>query len=132
MLAYRFDAKGGVEFLLITSRKRGRWTIPKGVVGLKLNSRATARIEAQEEAGISGRLSREPVGTYTHRKWYATCRVRVYLMQVTTQDAVWPERSMRDRKWFRAQGALEALERKSLRKLVKDALPKISRPVRGR
>lgn len=132
MLAFRVDAKGRVEFLLITSRKRGRWTIPKGVVGLKLNSRATARIEAHEEAGISGKLSREPVGTYTHRKWYATCRVHVYLMKVTTRDAAWPERAMRKRKWFPADVALDVIERKSLRKLLKDVLPHIAQPVRGR
>jgi 8-oxo-dGTP pyrophosphatase MutT (NUDIX family) len=134
VLAVRSDAQGHVQVLLVTSRKRGRWTIPKGVVGLRLDSRSTARIEAREEAGVSGRISREPVGTYTYRKWHSKCRVRVYAMQVTAQDADWPERELRKRKWFRARDAVEAIARKRLRRLVKDALahlPKDARKASG-
>jgi len=126
VLPVRTDAEGRMQVLLITSRRRGRWTIPKGVVGLRLDSRATARIEAREEAGVSGTLSPEPVGSYVYRKWYAKCRVRVYAMQVTSQDADWPERALRKRKWFSARDALEAITRKALRRLVKEALSRLA------
>ena len=122
VLAYRSDAEGSLQILLITSRKRGRWTIPKGVVGLRLDPRSAARIEAQEEAGISGKLSPEPLGTYEYRKCYAKCRVSVYAMRVMAQEADWPERHMRKRKWFEPQDAVAAIRRKSLRRLVKGAL----------
>lgn len=126
VLAFRTDAEGVVRVLLVTSRKRGRWTIPKGVVGLRLDARATARIEAHEEAGVSGKLSREPLGSYTYRKWYSKCRVRVYAMQVTAEAPDWPERRMRRRKWFRKRDALEALTRKPLRRLVKKAIASLA------
>jgi|SoiMethySBSTD1v2_1073268.scaffolds.fasta_scaffold41501_2 predicted NUDIX family NTP pyrophosphohydrolase len=127
VLAYRSDAEGSLQILLITSRKRGRWTIPKGLVGLRLDPRSAARIEAQEEAGISGKVSAEPLGTYEYRKkWYAKCEVSVYAMRVTTQEADWPERHMRKRKWFEPQDAVAAIQRKSLRRFVKGALARLT------
>lgn len=122
VLAFRIDADGHLELLLITSRKSRRWTIPKGLVGLRFDPRITARVEAHEEAGVSGRLSREPIGTYTYRKWWSKCRVSVYALRVTSQSVDWPERAIRKRKWFDADAAVKAITRKALRRLVKDAL----------
>ena len=126
VLAFRIDSTGQMRVLLITSRKRGRWTIPKGVIGLRLDARETARIEAHEEAGVSGKLSKKPLGTYEFRKWAATCRVQMYALHVTTQETEWPERRLRRRKWFRPLEALDVITRKSLRRVVKKALPLIA------
>jgi len=132
VLPVRTDSAGRVRVLLITSRNRGRWTIPKGVVGLRLDMRETARIEARQEAGICGTISPEPLGAYSYSKWLAKCRVRVYAMQVTAVDADWPERKMRKRKWFKALDAVAAIRRKPLRRLVKRALARLPENARPR
>jgi 8-oxo-dGTP pyrophosphatase MutT (NUDIX family) len=43
-----------LQVLLITSRKTGRWVIPKGNIGKGHNARQAAEREAYEEAGVRG------------------------------------------------------------------------------
>ena len=59
---------GGLELLLITSRERGRWVIPKGnPIPFLLNYESAAR-EAFEEAGVEGGIATKPIGTYRYGK----------------------------------------------------------------
>jgi 8-oxo-dGTP pyrophosphatase MutT (NUDIX family) len=48
--------------LLITTRGRGRWTIPKGWPEKGLRDRDLAAKEAVEEAGVEGEVGSKPVG----------------------------------------------------------------------
>ena len=51
-LPYRFTDSGGVEILLVTSRSRRRWILPKGLPVDGLEPSEAAAREAFEEAGV--------------------------------------------------------------------------------
>jgi 8-oxo-dGTP pyrophosphatase MutT (NUDIX family) len=54
-LCYRVR-RGKTQILLITSRTRGRWIIPKGWPSEGLTPAQSALQEAWEEAGVTGRV----------------------------------------------------------------------------
>lgn len=68
----------GLKVVLITSRKRGRWIIPKGEIEPDLTAWDSAAKEAWEEAGIEGLIATEPLGTYAHQKWGVPVRCRCF------------------------------------------------------
>ncbi|OQY48910.1 MAG: hypothetical protein B6242_01170 [Anaerolineaceae bacterium 4572_78] len=108
-----------LEILLITSRKRTRWVIPKGIIEEDLEAPASAIKEAWEEAGITGRVAfDEPIGTYTYQKWGGTCHVKVFLFEVRSVFANWPESSMRDREWVTLSEATDRVQEKELKKML--------------
>ncbi|MCA1558080.1 MAG: NUDIX hydrolase, partial [Acidobacteria bacterium] len=80
-----------VEVMLITSRRRSRWIIPKGIVDLGKTPEASALKEAYEEAGIEGEAASEELGEYEYDKWGGVCKVKVYLMHVMSVLENWPE-----------------------------------------
>ena len=84
---------------MITSAGGKRWVVPKGIVEDGMSPQESARKEALEEAGITGRVVPEPVGEYTYVKWNGTCRVTVYLMHVEEVRDSWPEQPLRSREW---------------------------------
>ena len=49
------EQNGEFQVMLITSRKKKRWVIPKGVKEPELSAPASAANEAMEEAGIRGK-----------------------------------------------------------------------------
>jgi 8-oxo-dGTP pyrophosphatase MutT (NUDIX family) len=53
IIPYRLE-RDVLQVLLITTRKTGRWVIPKGNIGKGHNARQAAEQEAYEEAGVSG------------------------------------------------------------------------------
>ena len=116
VLPFRQD-RGGTEFLLITSRRRKRWVIPKGVRELDLTSAASAAKEAFEEAGIEGEISPDPIGTYSYEKWGGTCHVEVFSLAVQTSHEVWPE-SYRDRVWLAPNEAIARIAEPALQEIV--------------
>ena len=63
-LPYRIGASGEIELLLVTSRTRKRWVLPKGKIKPGVLPQASAAREAYEEAGIIGVVSNTPLGTY--------------------------------------------------------------------
>jgi 8-oxo-dGTP pyrophosphatase MutT (NUDIX family) len=46
--------QSGLRILLVTTRKKGRWSIPKGSPISRKKPHRTAAIEAYEEAGLIG------------------------------------------------------------------------------
>jgi len=90
VIPFRCNANG-LSVLLITTRKRSRWIIPKGVVEPDLTALDSALKEADEEAGVRGRPLAEPLGSYAHEKWGDLCEVEVYAMAVEQQRDQWPE-----------------------------------------
>ncbi len=123
VLPYRVDEAGGLEFLLITSKERRRWVIPKGnPIPFFLNYESAAR-EAFEEAGIEGRIATLPAGSYRYAKrrrsgGEAAAIVTVYPLLVTREAADWPERRERERRWFASAEAAGAVEEPELRALI--------------
>jgi phosphohistidine phosphatase len=117
VIPYRCN-EGTLEVLMITSRKKKRWVMPKGVIEPELCARTSATKEALEEAGIEGSVSDAPVGTYRYKKWGGICRVHVYVMRVKKVLEKWEE-SHRDREWVSLQEAVERTEEEDLRNLIR-------------
>jgi uncharacterized protein len=124
VLPYRVDGEGGLEVLLITSKERRRWVIPKGnPIPFFLNYESAAR-EAFEEAGVEGRIATVPAGTYRYAKRRrssadAAAIVTVYPLLVTREAADWPERRERERRWFATASAADAVEEPELQALIR-------------
>jgi uncharacterized protein Yka (UPF0111/DUF47 family)/8-oxo-dGTP pyrophosphatase MutT (NUDIX family) len=123
VLPYRVDAEGKVEILLITSRERKRWVVPKGnPIPFLLNYESAAR-EAFEEAGVEGPISTMPIGTFRYQKrrrtgGLAPAIVNVYPLRVTRQAEVWPESGERSVRWFSQTEAAEAVEEPELSVII--------------
>lgn len=106
------------ELLLITSRNKQRWIIPKGVIEPGADALETASKEAFEEAGVEGFLSPEPVGRYQVDKWGGTCEVEVYLLETSAMLDTWPEQAVRQRRWMTIDTALAEVHSEALRRLL--------------
>lgn len=117
VIPYRVEGEE-VEIMLITSRRRARWIIPKGVVDLGSTPEESALKEAFEEAGIQGELSSPELGEYRYEKWGGTCRVKVYLMRVERVLDSWPESGTRERSWMRVERAAKAVKEERLKELI--------------
>lgn len=124
VIPYR-KRQGKLEVLLITSRNKGRWIIPKGVIEPGLNARDSAAKEAFEEAGIKGDVHRKLLGIYRHRKLGDMYTVQVYAMKVKQIYREWDEPD-REREWFSLKEALARLSRDGLKQLL-ERLPRVVR-----
>jgi 8-oxo-dGTP pyrophosphatase MutT (NUDIX family) len=107
-----------LEILLITSRRRHRWVIPKGIIEPHLTSSTSACQEAYEEAGIRGEIFPQAIGTYTYTKWGYTWTVTVYLLAVHTILDIWPEMRSRERSWHPVQHAAGLVDEPALQALI--------------
>jgi len=93
---------GRVVFLLITSRRTGRWIFPKGDIEPGLTPWESAAREAVEEAGVIGQISSEPIGSYRSNSstdQSSLVDVDLYPLRVETQLEVWKEMDQRLRHW---------------------------------
>jgi phosphohistidine phosphatase len=110
---------------------RGIWGFPKGIVDPGETPEETALKEAEEEAGLLGRIEGDPVAEYEYRKWGTLLLVSVYLMQVTTVEDEWDEADLRRRKWFGAEEARAAVGRPEVQEAFERALDHIRSRDRG-
>ncbi len=112
----------GLEIMLVSSRATRRWIIPKGWPMAGRSGSAAAGIEAMEEAGLLGVLSKEPIGHYFYEKRFSrtmqTCRVEVYPLRVVRQREDWPEKHERFTKWFLAEEARDLVSDPELGELI--------------
>lgn len=115
--------KGKIEILLITTRK-GRWIIPKGIIEPGLSPARSAAKEAQEEAGVLGKVDDRVIGEYAYEKWGGTCHVRVFTLRVTKMLETWEEQYFRRRQWLPLTEALAEVSDEALQKILKK-LPKV-------
>lgn len=97
-LPYRMH-EGRVEVLLITPRGGEGWIIPKGKVEARLGPAESASREAEEEAGVRGRIDADPFDRYRHGGGEDGPLVDVFLMRVTREMASWREAHERERRW---------------------------------
>jgi 8-oxo-dGTP pyrophosphatase MutT (NUDIX family) len=109
------------EVCLVTSRNGKRWVAPKGCMEPGKTAGEIALQEAWEEAGLVGLLEPEPIGSYVYQKDGFTCYVVVFLMEVTSESAAWPEQSFRQRRWQSAAKAAERVGDPGLRALIEGA-----------
>jgi 8-oxo-dGTP pyrophosphatase MutT (NUDIX family) len=123
-LPYRITEAGMLEVLLITSRTRRRWIIPKGwpIKGRK-PAKSAAR-EAYEEAGVRGTTSAKPIGRFVYDKIRdedgraVPCEVVVFGLKVKRQLTTWPEAKERDLRWLAPAGAEALTDEDGLRPLI--------------
>ncbi len=122
-LPYRVAADGSVRVLLVESRRRKRWTIPKGTAVPHLTLAENAAKEAFEEAGVIGEVAPKAAGMYRAIKQRPlgdrVVEVWVFLMRVTDRADDWPERKRRRAKWFTPDSAVAVLRQPLLRDLCR-------------
>lgn len=118
VIPYRVN-KGKLEIQIVTSSSGKHWVVPKGIHDPGLTAGESAAKEAEEEAGVFGQVSRDPLGEYSYEKWGATCTVLVYSMKVTKilSDEEWEE-SHRDRLWVSPEQAVVRLQQNDLMAIV--------------
>jgi 8-oxo-dGTP pyrophosphatase MutT (NUDIX family) len=117
------NANTDVEVLLITSRETGRWVIPKGWSKSKKKPHQVALLEAWEEAGVRGRVRKEPFGHYSYEKKLSgdervPCSVQVHLLSVSDLHKDFPEKGQRLLAWFSPTDAARAVNEPELQELL--------------
>ena len=112
---------------LVTSSSGKRWVVPKGCCEPGKSACEIALQEAWEEAGLTGILQRNPVGSYVYEKLGSTHHVLVFVLQVTQAAEFWPEGALRQRAWLSPAHALERIDDSALRAVVRSALRSLKR-----
>lgn len=126
-LCWRASQKAGpvLEVLLITSLNSKRWILPKGWPEPNLTPAESAAREAFEEAGITGKIGAQAIGTYHYLKEKKDgggmpCRVEVFALAVTKQLNDWPEKGTRELAWLPLDQAVTRVSEPGLRQVLKD------------
>jgi 8-oxo-dGTP pyrophosphatase MutT (NUDIX family) len=150
-LPYRPTGAAGTEVMLVTSRGRQRWIIPKGWPHSGRAPCDSAAREAFEEAGVLGLVGRRSLGSFRYKKrLVAVFDVHVFPLNVVRQRQQWPEKNQRDTKWVSVKEAAATVQNVRLREIIRrwaqmtaapkrrapvaaatKAMPRYSRPLRG-
>jgi 8-oxo-dGTP pyrophosphatase MutT (NUDIX family) len=122
-LPWRIGEGGRRQVMLVTSRERGRWVIPKGWPMKGRKPSEVAREEAYEEAGLIGRIvGKRPLGSFHYQKQLTRsvrlCQVRVFSFRVESQLEDWPEKGQRETKWFDPSEAATLVEEVGLAGII--------------
>ncbi len=118
-------ARPVLEVLLITSLNSKRWILPKGWPEPELTAAQSAAREAFEEAGVTGKISEQPIGAYHYLKEKKDgsglpCSVDVFTLAVTKQLYDWPEKGARTLAWMPLDQAITQIGELGLRQVLKD------------
>ena len=85
------------------------------------DAKAAAR-EARQEAGVTGKVWRKPVGFYRYRKVLPEnsriLDVAVYVLWVRKQRKSWPEQKERTRIWTTLEDAAKLVREPGLKRLL--------------
>jgi 8-oxo-dGTP pyrophosphatase MutT (NUDIX family) len=114
--------EGQVAFLIVTSRRTGRWIFPKGAPIEGLTPQEVAAREAFEEAGVEGVIDETALGSYRTVKVKGVRRVAfdvdMYPLAVEMQHETWPETGQRHRHWVLLPEARRLLSEPRLAELA--------------
>jgi 8-oxo-dGTP pyrophosphatase MutT (NUDIX family) len=132
-ICFRIEQSGEWKVLLLSSRGTGRWIIPKGTVERNETPRKCAEREAFEEAGVTGKVSKRPVGFYTYVKdgKGLPLIVSVFTLKVRAEDNDFREKGQRLRSWVTLDEAAALVAEPELKGLflgVRSANGKMSGP----
>lgn len=122
-LCYR-KGKKGPEVLLVTSRGRGRWILPKGWPELKKTGPESALNEAFEEAGVVGSIEKEPFAICRSVKgldggFSVPTKVAIYCVKVDKQLDQYPEKGQREIAWVSVSQAIKLADEPNLKRILK-------------
>lgn len=128
-LPWRLAPKNGIEVLLVTGRKSGRWSIPKGWPMPGKSLAEAAAQEAFEEAGVKGTIDSNPIGTFRHVKQLnivgdLEVDIVVHPLWVDRELEKWPEVGQRKRKWFKPKDAAKRVDSPELSAMIRQAVKK--------
>lgn len=125
-LCYRFK-KDKLQICLVTSRRSGRWIVPKGWPMDGETPMDAAATEAYEEAGVRGKIHARPVGVFSYYKVRSEdelpCIAVVYPLKVKKVMNRWPERKERERKWVSRKRAAELVQDPELSAIIQTFKP---------
>jgi 8-oxo-dGTP pyrophosphatase MutT (NUDIX family) len=116
--------KRGKEVLLITSRERGRWILPKGWPINGLDGANTAAQEAWEEAGVKPlKIHKKSVGQFHYDKILnngasAPVEANVYSIEVDKLADSYPEVAERKRGWMAPKEAAKLVDEPELKAIL--------------
>jgi len=113
----------GVQILLVTSRQRRRWILPKGWPMDGATPAEAAETEAWEEAGVVGKTKPVCLGIFSYTKELnpqdkLPCVVAVFPVKVTKIRDSWPEKKDRKRKWFSPAEAAAKVDEPELSAMI--------------
>lgn len=112
-----------LRFWIVTSRRTGRWVLPKGGVDPGMTPWDAAAQEALEEAGLHGQTAPEPVGLYRIPKirppliW--TVEVTLFPMRVERVERTWLEQNQRERRLVSAADAHDYIAEPEILRLIR-------------
>jgi len=120
-LCYRIK-NDKLQFCLVTSRRSGRWIVPKGWPMDGETPSDAAATEAFEEAGVRGKVHTRPAGVFSYYKVRSEdelpCMAGVYPLRVKKVLSKWPEKKERDRKWVSRKKAAAMIEDPELSAII--------------
>ena len=112
------------QILLVTTRGKGRWILPKG---WPMNGKAphqSAAIEAFEEAGVKGDISKRCIGNFKYASVAQTARntprmAFIFPLSVSKLSKKFPEKGQRRIKWFSQKKAAALVRETKLKKIIR-------------
>lgn len=122
-LPWRVGRCGNLRILLVTSRRRGRWIVPKGWPMVDRSPSKAAMQEALEEAGVIGQISSTPFGSFEYLKTRSNgsevpCRVDLFGLRVRGTLLQWREKDQRSRRWCSLAEAIRFIDEPDLKRLL--------------
>jgi 8-oxo-dGTP pyrophosphatase MutT (NUDIX family) len=124
-LPFTYDEGAQLYVLLITSRRTGRWVLPKGWSEGEESGPQTAAREAAEEAGVVGQITpTDALGSYPYRKAMRdggslACRVIVFGLKVEGFQPNFREKGKRALRWCSPAYGAELVHEPELASLLR-------------
>lgn len=123
-LPFKISPEGELLVLVVTSRQTRRAVLPKGWPMKKKDDWQAARIEARQEAGVTGKIARKPFGRYRYWKrlgdHFAWSDVAVFPLEVKRELSEWPEKHQRVRLWLPVEDAALMIDETELGSLIRE------------
>lgn len=123
-LPFKLDDAGKVRILLVTSRRAGRWIVPKGWPMDGKRPAAAAMQEAFEEAGVDGKGYDQCLGLFSYQKTLddvgdLPCLAALFPVKVSKLLRKYPEKGQRKRRWFNQKKAASKVDEPELARLIR-------------
>jgi len=86
----------------------------------------TALNEAEEEAGLEGRVVGASIGNYEYEKWGLVLSVATFLLEVQVEHVTWDEMRFRERRWWPLDEVAGLLSKHPVRPLLPSVVRALS------
>jgi 8-oxo-dGTP pyrophosphatase MutT (NUDIX family) len=124
------QTKNDVQVLLVTSKRTGRWIVPKGWPVDGETPVEAAVTEAWEEGGVTGKAKSICIGIYSYQKEFPDqpplpCIVSLFPLKVKSVAKDWPEKSLRKRRWVNLAEAADMVQEPELGTILRGFDPNV-------